>query len=103
MAHSPVRTVCHSSIPQVIKGLLSATHISVQDYENTTDYQHQQHDCGALAAVKPPKKNTICKVNKDELLKVISTMISALLDIFNLRVTAQEKILLVSVMAGHAF
>ena len=51
----------------------------------------------------PPKKNTTCKVNKDELLKVISSMISALLDILNLRVTVQEKMLLVSVMAGLAF
>ena len=76
----------------------------VKDYENTREYagRYKQHDCGALA-VKPPKKNTICKVNKDELLKVILAMISALLDIFNLRVTAQEKILLVSVLAGHAF
>jgi hypothetical protein len=44
----------------------------VQDYENETDYhgRHKQDDCGALAA-EPPEKDNICKINKNELFKVI--------------------------------
>ena len=43
----------------------------VQDYENTTEYRgrHKQADCGALAG-NPPEKDSICKINKKELLKV---------------------------------
>ena len=42
----------------------------MQDYENTTEDRgrHKQDDCGALAA-EPPKKDNICKINKDELIK----------------------------------
>jgi len=42
----------------------------LKDYENTTEDRgrHKQDDCGALAA-EPPKKDNICKINKDELIK----------------------------------
>ena len=43
----------------------------LQDYENTTEYhgRHKQADCGVLAGNRP-ETDSICKINKDELLRV---------------------------------
>jgi len=83
----------------------------VKDYENETDYRgrHPQDDCGPLAAERPesnknvpPERESICKINKDELLKVIISDFYKNFSNMIVRGIVPENTTLVFVMVGPA-